>query len=156
MPYTSSNHIFEAIAGQIDSQLSDKVGGVVIFDGDLTQAIEQHLNESGLGDTTIFVGMPESTAETLDGCGLPMREMLAVDVYVVVRAKGRSRYGIDRERLWDITDSVVNDVFSCDNRTTLFRERVYGLQFVRRARMQGQTPELLATRVEFTVEGANT
>lgn len=155
MSYTSSNDIFEAFAGQLDSQLGDTVDGVVIFDGDLTQAVEQHLNESGLGDTTIFVGMPETTAENLDGCGLPMRETTAVDVYIIVRAKGRSRYGVDRERLWDISDKVVHEVFTCSARTPLFRDRIYGLKFVRRSRLQAQTPDLLATRVEFTVEGAN-
>jgi hypothetical protein len=154
MSYTSSNDIFEVFAGQIDQHLRGSIDGVIIFDGDLSQAIEQRLNESGLGDTTVFVGLPESTAERLDGCGLPLRETIAVDVYIVVRAKGRSRYGADRERLWDITDKIVHDVFTCDNRTPEFKEKVYGLKFQRRARMQAATPELLANRVEFTVEGA--
>lgn len=156
MSYTASNDIFDAISGQIANQLSGEIDDVVIFDGDLDAAIEQHLNTAGLGDATIFVGMPETGAERLDGCGLPLRETLSVDIYVIVRAKGRSGYRANRERLWDLSDRLVHSVFTCNNRQSDFTDIIYGWRFSRRVRMTPATPDYFAHRIEFTTEGALT
>lgn len=154
MSYTASNDIFDAIAGQIDNQLGSEIDNVVIFDGTLDSAIEQHMNESGLGDITVFVGMPGTEPESLDASGLPLRESVAIDIYVIARSKGRSSYTTMRERLWDISDRIVHTAFICSNRASDFTDIIYGWRFVRRARIQSAEPGLMAHRIEFTTEGA--
>jgi hypothetical protein len=151
MGYTSSNDVFDAVGGQIDRFFGGEVDSVVIFDGELWQAIEQRANESGIGDVTIFIGMPQTTPERLDGCGLPLREDVEVDIYVIVRASGRSRYTASRELLWDITDQMVHSVFTCTERSTDFKSVIMGWAFNRRIRMDAN-PDYLAHKVEFTAK----
>ena len=151
MSYTSSNNVFSAISGQIDRFFGGEVDSVVIFDGNLSQAIEQRMNESGMGDVTIFIGMPQTTPERLDGCGLPLREDVEVDIYVIVRASGRSRYTAHRELLWDISDRLVHSTFTCSERADDFKDLIIGFTFSRRVRMESN-PDYLAHRVEFTAK----
>jgi len=153
MSYTPTNDVFDAIAGQIDRFFGGEVDSVIIFDGELDQAIEQRMNESGMGAVTIFIGMPQSTPNKLDGCGLPLREDIGVDIYVVARASGRSRYTADRELLWDVTDRLVHSAFTCDERATDFTSAIHGWAFERRVRM-ASSPDYLSSRVEFTAKPA--
>jgi hypothetical protein len=154
MSYTTLNNTMDAIKGQIENQLGSELDSVVIFDGDLPVAVEQHFNTSGVGKSMVFIGAPTSAPDRLNGCGLPLRQDHLIDIYVVVRADGRTRYTSDRERLFDLSDAIVFDVFECANRTTDFTETVHGVEYVRSTRIEQVGAALLARRHEFNMTPA--
>lgn len=148
MSYTSSNNVFDAVKGQLEQELSAYVDSFIIFDGALSVAIEQHFMTGQAGNTVVFIGMPGSSSPRLNGCGLPIHEDIQCDIYVVVNGKGKSRYTSDRERLWDISDRIVHNVFECAARAQDFKDAVTGVRFV--ARTRADTNELaMAHRIEF-------
>ena len=150
MSYTATNDVFDAIVGQIKQELAHEVDNVLIFDGTLNDALTQHFNSSGLNKSVIFIGSPQEDPLRLDGCGLPLQSNVYADVYVVVRAQGKTRYTVDRERLWDLSDQLIHSTFTCTNRATDFSAVITNIEFARRIRMETEG-SLLAHKIEFIV-----
>ena len=116
----------------------DSVGGVFIFDGNITEALTAHVGQPVYArmSSFIFFGLSDHIATATSGTGNPLRTEILIDVYVVVRASGASRYLTDRERLNDICDIVIQDTF-CGDCTALgdnYRANINATSFDSRSR----------------------
>lgn len=150
MQYYATSEIMEAIAGQVRDQIGTYLDDVILFDGSLEQAINDHFSQptkAGL-KTILFIALSEDVADTLSGSGTPIRLGHLVDFFVVVRTDGKSRYTKDRERLYGVSDALMFTVFDCPNRAPEYIERVaaHRFQFRRRAAADG---DLMAHLVRF-------
>lgn len=136
MDQVSTNNVFEAIKGQLQKEAGDFVDDVIIFDGPLSVAIDEHFASARRGGRFIFLTLSDATPDAVSGYGLPVREGLLVDIYTVFRVEGRGRYEKIREDFWDLSDKIVHDAFLLSNRTADTKATVAGSQFVSRTRQQ--------------------
>lgn len=151
MNYYATSEVMDAIAGQVRDQLSAYLDDVVIFDGSLEDAVRAHMaqpTKAGL-KTYLFMALSDDLPENVSGAGLPIRNSLAVDLYVIVRSDGRTKYTKDRERLYDVSDALMFSVFDCPNRTTDYTARVAANIFGFRRRGAPADPSLMAHQVRF-------
>lgn len=147
MDSVSTNEVFEAIKGQIAQEV-DGLDDVVIFDGPLSVATDEHFNRAKAGSRFVFLTLADATPDAVTGYGLPAREGLLVDIYLVFRVQGRGRYDRTREDFWDASDTIVHDAFLISNRATETKAAIAGSQFVSRTRQQ-TGGDLMAHLIRF-------
>lgn len=155
MTYFSTAEVMDAIAGQVRDQLSQYTDDVVIFDGSLEQAVEDHFGQATKSrlKTVVFLGLTDDLQDAISGAGIPIRNALMVDLVAVVRTDGKSRYTKDRERLYGLSDALVYTVFDCPNWTAGYTARVHANKFVLRRRAASDG-DLMAHLVRFTFHPA--
>jgi len=150
MNYYATSNVMEAIAGQIRDQLGGYVDDIVIFDGSVEQAVSDHFEQPSKSRLkgVIMLTLSEDVPDSLSGAGLPIRNGLMVDILVLVRSDGKSRYTKDRERLYGLSDALMYTTFDCPNRRQEYTDRVAAnnFQFRRRAAAGG---DLMAHLVRF-------
>jgi hypothetical protein len=151
MDYYSTNEVLEAVAGQIRDQVSNYADDVIVFDGSLEQAIRDHFGQTTKSalKTVVFLALSEDIPDSISGAGLPIRNGLATDIYVIVRSDGRARYTKDRQRLYDVSDALIYTVFDCANRTEDYTSRVAANNFVLRRRGNPTDDSIMAHLIRF-------
>lgn len=153
--YISTNTVLNKIRKRIRNQMGADLSDVVIFDGDLADAVEQRASaslKSKNGFAFVFFGFSEEDPRNLSGAGHPLRDNLEIDFFVIVRAQGKTRLTRDREWLNDLSDTLKWAVFEkanddCD---------LYGASGIQQAIYAGRsrvitTPEVLSHLVRFTI-----
>jgi len=135
MPLHSTNTVFEVIKGEIAKQLGDSLDDVLIFDGTLNSAIEEHFGTVRRGaGRVVFVTLTDGSSNATSGYGVPVRDTLLVDIYIVFRVQGRGRYERVREDLWDVSDHIVRELFVQTNCDTKTNSVLAGRNFISRSR----------------------
>jgi hypothetical protein len=129
----STNNVFEAVKGEIERRI-DGIDSCTIFDGTLQDALDQHFASRPSGSRFVFIGLADASNESNSGYGVPVRETLLVDIYVVVRASGATRYTSDREAFWDISDAIVHDLFEFSGRSSDAKSSFGGTNYLGRFR----------------------
>lgn len=152
MDYASTNSVFEAVKGQV-SQEVDSLDDIVIFDGPLSRAIEEHFASVSGGSRFAFITLADGAADAISGYGLPVREGLLVDIYLVFRIQGRGGYDQTRQDMWDAADTIIHDAFRIDKRSAESKKVLAGTQFVARVR---QLPggDMLSQLIRFIITPA--
>lgn len=135
----STNSVLEAVKGQVEKVASDYIESVFIFDGPLQTAINSHLGQpttQGM-NTFAFIAFSDELPLDISASGAPLTTGLYIDINVVVRATGRTRYVQDLQRLYDAVDCVAQDVFclGCDNLHPDYKSVIVRTQFERRQRL---------------------
>jgi len=126
--FKSTNQVLDVIVGQLREQLDDIIDEVFIFDGLLQDAIVWHMNTAKNAKTFLFVGMPGDEPEERAGTGLRLRSRISIDIYVVVRTSGKSRYEADLYRLFDASDAVVFTAFEHSNLNSDFVDHIASME----------------------------
>jgi hypothetical protein len=145
----STNNVFEAIKGEIQRKI-DGLDSVVIFDGNLSDAIVSHFGTRNAGSRAVFIGLADGSNESNSGYGVPVREGLLVDIYVVVRVLGSSKLESDREAFWDISDRIVFDLFEFSDRSSDAKIAFGATNYLNRVR-QGGPSDYMAHLIRFNV-----
>lgn len=134
MGQVSTNDVFDALVGQLQQEVGDRVDDIIIFDGPLSVALAEHFAAAKGGSRFLFLTLADAITDASSGYGLPVREGLLVDIYGAFRVVGRGRYEETRGDLWDLSDIIVHEAFLFDRRTPDMKSSVMGTQFVTRAR----------------------
>jgi hypothetical protein len=144
--------VFEAVKGQIERMLKNDIDACVIFDGTLQNAIDRHFGGRLPSNSSkvVFIGFSDAASDTQGGSGLPIREGLLVDVYVIVRSGANAKYEVDRQALWDISDVLVHDAFEFTNRHADLKACVASTVYQGRRR-QETTSDVMAHLVRFVM-----
>ena len=149
--FRSTNQVLDVIAGQLSEQLDDLVDEVRIFDGLLEDAISFHIARAKTAKVFLFVGMPGDEPESTAGDGMRLRSAMAIDIYVVIRSQGKSRYDEDVYLLMDVSDAVVFTAFEHSNRSSQFVELISTMTDIVRTRQNAaETSTVLAHQISFT------
>ena len=132
----STNNVLEAVKGQIEKVAKEYFDAVLLFDGELSQAITSHVSQPvyGVMKTFAFVAISDHVPDFSTGSGSELRPVINVDIHVVVRADGKGRYLGDRIRLLDAVDCVIQEVFHCDNRDADYNNVIVSTKFESRQR----------------------
>lgn len=150
--YINTKDVFAAIKGQIEDQLvSDDIDSVIVFGGSLEDAVESHFGQSvkHTVKAAVFFGFSDDNSSTLSGSGQPLRQEMQLDFYVIIRARGRGKYAADHDRLLDISDKMMFDVFNPENFTATMRARCPVMRFGGRRRIATGSL-LMAHMLRFT------
>lgn len=148
--YKSLNEILNTVKGQLDTVVSESVDQIVLFDGTLQQAINDHFGpgtKPGI-KSIIFVAQTDISPESMAGSGLALRDGILIDIYPVIRSSGRSRYEGDREALNDLSDLIWHEAFHHTNTRDEFKSRIGSMQSQARVR-QATGDGVLAHLVRF-------
>ena len=149
--FKATNQILDVIAGQLREQLDDDVDEVKVFDGLLSDAIAFHISKSPNSKVLLFVGLPGDEPESVAGDGMRLRSAMSIDIYVVVRTTGKSRYEGDVYRLMDVSDAVVFTAFEHSNRSSQFVALIASMTDIVRTRQNvAESSGVLAHQVRFT------
>lgn len=132
--------------------LKDEIDACVIFDGTLQDALDRHFGGRLGANATkvVFIALSDAASDTQGGSGLPIREGLLVDAYVIVRSGATSKYDQDRKALFDISDSMTHDVFENSNRHAGFRACVASTVYQGRRR-QATSSDIMAHLIRFVM-----
>lgn len=134
MDSVSTNNVFEALIGEAERRVGDDVDRVVRFEGTLSEAIVANFAQGGTGSSIVFMTLSDASPDTQSAYGTPIREGLLVDISVVVRLGGRGKYQADINRLCDVSDTIVHDLFENTLRSADARKAYHGTQYVGRYR----------------------
>jgi hypothetical protein len=129
--YTKTYDVMKALQGQILDQMGEEIDGAIIYDGGLQEAFDNHFGQSQGSSLRAFVffGISNDSPDGLTGSGGPVRQGLAVDFYVAVRATGTTRYAGDLERLYAMSDLVQFVVFDPANWTSDMKTKIGAVEF---------------------------
>ena len=149
--FRATNQVLDVIAGQLREQLDDDVDEVRLFDGLLSDAIEFHMTKAKNSKVFLFVGLPGDEPESTSGDGMRLRSSIAIDIHVVIRSGGKTRYEDDIYTLMDVSDAVVFTAFEHSNRSSQFIEHISTMTDITRTRQNvAASTGVLAHQVRFT------
>lgn len=149
--FKSTNQILDVIAGQLREQLDGLVDEVRLFDGMLYDAISYHMTQAKTSRVFLFVGLPGDEPESQSGDGLRLRSAMAIDIHVIIRTTGKSRYDSDLYKLMDVSDAVVFTAFEHSNRNAQFIDLIGSMKNPTRTRQNvAESSGVLAHQVRFT------
>jgi len=149
--FKATNQVLDVIVGQLREQLDGMVDEVRLFDGLLSEAIAFHMAKAKTSKVFIFVGLPGDEPESQSGDGMRLRSDMAIDMYVVIRTQGKSRYSNDLYLLMDVSDAVVFTAFEHSNRNSQFTALIGAMKNPTRTRQNvGESSSVLSHQVRFT------
>lgn len=154
MKYITTSEVLAAVKLRVVRDLDALVDDVIVFDGSLARAIEDHFGQTtrvGL-KRVVFIGLSDDVPNAISGAGLPNRLAYIVDIYAIVRSDGRARYTTDLDRLYRISDRLVFETFDVGHEDTEFRAVIASNTFRYRRRSTQDIGGLMANvvRYEFT------
>lgn len=123
--YRSTYELMNALQGQVEKTVGDRVDQVVQFVGTLTQAVNYHMGQgAGTNLSTIVVVTPVAdTAERITGGGLPLYLNGVYDLFIIKRAN-RGKYLDAIGSLFDIKDALIWDLFECDGKDQAVKDTI--------------------------------
>ena len=152
--YKPTNNVLDAERGQIEDSFSGDgvpdLGQVVLFDSSLNQAIADHLGDgvnAGM-KSVIMVSFNDVIPENSAGDALSLRDGILLDMYVLVRSSGRTRYNDDRMLLNDLCDHLWRSAFHYTNTRDEYKDHVGAMRAVT-VRRQDSGDGILARLIQF-------